>query len=92
MGVDVEVVQLELGTMYARLGAGDFDAAILLLPEMTEPNVLRHFQDAQQFNDWLNTSSDELDKHSPLDVLAEAGGVSRLTALVGKMRRKTPGA
>jgi hypothetical protein len=54
-------------------------------------NVLRYFQDAQQFNDWLNTTSDELDKHSPLDVLAEAGGVTRLTALVGRMRRKNPG-
>jgi uncharacterized protein (DUF2384 family) len=52
--------------------------------------VMRYFQDAQQFNDWLNTTSDELDKHRPLDVLAEAGGVSRLTALVGRMRRKNP--
>jgi peptide/nickel transport system substrate-binding protein len=43
VGVDAEVVPLELGTMLARLGAGDFDLAILLLPEMTEPNVLRHF-------------------------------------------------
>ena len=29
--------------MIARLNAGDFDLAILQLPEMTEPNVLRHF-------------------------------------------------
>jgi peptide/nickel transport system substrate-binding protein len=43
VGVDVVVVPLELGTMLTRLGAGDFDLAILQLPEMTEPNVLRHF-------------------------------------------------
>lgn len=43
LGVDAEVVPLELGTMLARLNAGDFDLAILQLPEMTEPNVLRTF-------------------------------------------------
>ncbi|HXX67751.1 MAG TPA: hypothetical protein VEK07_11240, partial [Polyangiaceae bacterium] len=40
---DATVVPLELGTMIARLGAGDFELAILSLPEVTEPNVLRHF-------------------------------------------------
>lgn len=43
VGMDVGVVPLELGTMLTRLSAGDFDLAILQLPEMTEPNVLRHF-------------------------------------------------
>jgi peptide/nickel transport system substrate-binding protein len=43
VGVEVEVVPLELGTMIARLNAGDFDLASLQLPEMTEPNVLRVF-------------------------------------------------
>ena len=43
VGVETEVVPLELGTMIARLNAGDFDLAILQLPEMTEPNVLRRF-------------------------------------------------
>ncbi|HSY24994.1 MAG TPA: ABC transporter substrate-binding protein [Polyangiaceae bacterium] len=42
-GLDVTVVPLELGTLLARLTAGNFDLAILQLPEMTEPNVLRHF-------------------------------------------------
>ncbi|MDP9150298.1 MAG: hypothetical protein M3O36_10205, partial [Myxococcota bacterium] len=42
-GVDAAVVPLELGTMIARLDAGDFDLAILQLPEMTEPNVLSYF-------------------------------------------------
>jgi peptide/nickel transport system substrate-binding protein len=42
-GLQVDVVPLELGTMIARLNAGDFDLAILQLPEMTEPNVLRRF-------------------------------------------------
>jgi peptide/nickel transport system substrate-binding protein len=43
VGVLADVVQLELGTMIARLNAGDFDLALLTIPEMTEPNVLRHF-------------------------------------------------
>jgi peptide/nickel transport system substrate-binding protein len=43
VGVHVEVIPLELGTMLERLNAGDFDLASLTLPEMTEPNVLRHF-------------------------------------------------
>ncbi len=43
VGVDAEVIPLELGTMFARLNAGEFDLAILALPEMTEPNVLRRF-------------------------------------------------
>jgi peptide/nickel transport system substrate-binding protein len=42
-GIDVEVVPLELGTLLARLGAGDFELATLQLPELTEPNVLRVF-------------------------------------------------
>jgi peptide/nickel transport system substrate-binding protein len=42
-GVEVTVVPLELGTLIARLNGGDFDLAILQLPEMTEPNVFRHF-------------------------------------------------
>jgi peptide/nickel transport system substrate-binding protein len=41
-GADVEVIPLELGTMLARLNAGDFEMAILSFPEFTEPNVLRN--------------------------------------------------
>ncbi|HEY2509381.1 MAG TPA: ABC transporter substrate-binding protein [Polyangiaceae bacterium] len=40
--VDAEVIPLELGTLLARLNAGDFEAAILSFPEFTEPNVLRN--------------------------------------------------
>jgi peptide/nickel transport system substrate-binding protein len=43
VGLLVTVVPLELGTMIARLNAGDFDIAMLTIPEVTEPNVLRHF-------------------------------------------------
>jgi peptide/nickel transport system substrate-binding protein len=43
VGVTAEVTPLELGTMIARLNAGDFDAAILQIPELAEPNVLRVF-------------------------------------------------
>lgn len=42
-GIELEVVPLELGTMIARLNAGDFDLATLQMPEITEPNVLRFF-------------------------------------------------
>ncbi len=42
-GIDAELVPLELGTLLARLGAGDFDAAILQIPELSEPNTLRVF-------------------------------------------------
>ena len=43
VGIDLEVIPLELGTMMARLSAGDFDMATLQLPELAEPNVLRVF-------------------------------------------------
>jgi peptide/nickel transport system substrate-binding protein len=43
VGIDAEVIPLELGTLLARLSAGDFDAAILQIPELMEPNVLRVF-------------------------------------------------
>ncbi len=43
VGVTVDVVPLELGTMLARLASGDFELATLQLPEVTEPNVLRVF-------------------------------------------------
>jgi len=42
-GVEVEVVPLEFGAMLTRLGAGDFELAMLQMPELTEPNVLRNF-------------------------------------------------
>jgi peptide/nickel transport system substrate-binding protein len=48
VGLRVDVVQLELGTMFARLSAGDFDLAVLQLPEMSEPNVLRVFLHSSQ--------------------------------------------
>jgi peptide/nickel transport system substrate-binding protein len=43
VGLHVEVTPLELGTLLARLSAGDFDLATLQLPELAEPNVLRVF-------------------------------------------------
>jgi len=49
IGVEVDAVPLELGTMIARLNGGDFDLAILQLPEITEPNVLRRFLHAASF-------------------------------------------
>jgi len=43
VGIAVDVIPLELGTLIARLNAGDFDLASLQLPELTEPNTLRVF-------------------------------------------------
>jgi peptide/nickel transport system substrate-binding protein len=43
VGVTLDVVPLELGTMLARLSSGDFELATLQMPEVTEPNVLRVF-------------------------------------------------
>jgi peptide/nickel transport system substrate-binding protein len=43
VGVRVDVVPLAIGTLFARLAAGDFDLAMLTLPEMTEPHVYRYF-------------------------------------------------
>ena len=42
-GVDIDVVPLELGTLLARVTAGEFELAILQIPELTEPNILRVF-------------------------------------------------
>jgi peptide/nickel transport system substrate-binding protein len=42
-GLPTTVVPIELGVMLARLDAGDFDMALLQLPELTEPNVLSWF-------------------------------------------------
>jgi peptide/nickel transport system substrate-binding protein len=43
LGFQLEVIPLELGSMIARLAAGDFDLAILQIPELTEPNALKTF-------------------------------------------------
>ncbi|HQY64180.1 MAG TPA: ABC transporter substrate-binding protein [Polyangiaceae bacterium] len=43
VGLLVETTSLELGTMLGRLGSGDFELAMLQLPEVIEPNVLRVF-------------------------------------------------
>lgn len=42
-GIKAEIVSVELGTLLGRLGQGDFDAAILQLPEIADPDVLRVF-------------------------------------------------
>ncbi|MCS6902579.1 MAG: ABC transporter substrate-binding protein, partial [Polyangiaceae bacterium] len=42
-GLSVELLPLDLGVMLHRLSAGDFELAILQIPEVTEPNLLRWF-------------------------------------------------
>jgi peptide/nickel transport system substrate-binding protein len=48
-GIDAEVIPLELGTLFTRLSAGDFDAAVLEIPELAEPNTLRVFLHSRSF-------------------------------------------
>lgn len=43
IGIDVTVEALELGTLLSRLSRGDFQLAILQMPELTEPNALKTF-------------------------------------------------
>jgi len=43
LGVDLHVEVLELGVLLDRLGRGDFDLALLQMPELTEPNALQVF-------------------------------------------------
>ena len=43
VGVAIEVVPLELGVLLHRLAVGDFELAILQIPEITEPDLLRWF-------------------------------------------------
>lgn len=42
-GLSVEVVPLDSGVLFSRLRAGDFDLAMLQMPELTEPHLLRWF-------------------------------------------------
>lgn len=42
-GLTTNVVPLDVGVLFSRLDAGDFDMAVLQIPELTEPNVLRWF-------------------------------------------------
>jgi peptide/nickel transport system substrate-binding protein len=42
-GLSTTVVPIDLGVLFTRLDAGDFDMALLQLPELTEPNVLSWF-------------------------------------------------
>jgi peptide/nickel transport system substrate-binding protein len=43
VGLEVRVSPLDFGVMMHRLDAGDFELAILQMPELTEPNVLNWF-------------------------------------------------
>lgn len=42
-GLSVRVVSLDLGVLLQRLDAGDFELALLQMPELTEPNILKWF-------------------------------------------------
>jgi peptide/nickel transport system substrate-binding protein len=42
-GLAVRLVPLDFGVLLARLDAGDYELAMLQMPELTEPNILRWF-------------------------------------------------
>jgi peptide/nickel transport system substrate-binding protein len=42
-GLRVRVVPLDFGVLLTRLDAGDYEMALLQMPELTEPNVLKWF-------------------------------------------------
>lgn len=42
-GLQVRVVSLDLGVLLTRLDSGDYELAVLQMPELTEPNVLDWF-------------------------------------------------
>jgi peptide/nickel transport system substrate-binding protein len=42
-GLHVAVLPLDFGVLLSRLDSGDYDMAMLQMPELTEPNVLRWF-------------------------------------------------
>lgn len=70
-GWNIEVVPLELGTLIARLNAGDFDAAILQMPELTEPNVLRVFMHSTYVPP-SGANRARIDDHT-IDLMLDAG-------------------
>jgi len=75
VGVTLDVVPLELGTMIARLGAGDFELATLQMPEVTEPNVLRVFLHSSSIPPAGANRGRVLD--ADLDALLDAGAEER---------------
>ncbi len=42
-GLEVQIIPLDLGVLLQRLDQGDFLMAILQMPELTEPNILKWF-------------------------------------------------
>ncbi|HEX2881333.1 MAG TPA: hypothetical protein VHO25_17515, partial [Polyangiaceae bacterium] len=42
-GLPTRVIPLDSGALFARLDRGDYQMAILQMPELTEPNVIRWF-------------------------------------------------
>jgi peptide/nickel transport system substrate-binding protein len=71
VGWKIEVVPLELGTLIARLNAGDFDAALLNIPELNEPNTLRVFMHSAYIPP--NGSNRARIRDASIDALLDAG-------------------
>jgi peptide/nickel transport system substrate-binding protein len=71
LGITLELVPLERGTMMARLTDGDFELAILQMPELTEPNALRTFLHSTSFPPVGSNRGRVHDE--PLDALLERG-------------------
>jgi peptide/nickel transport system substrate-binding protein len=89
-GFDVELASLDLGAMLQRLTKGDYSAALLQFPELTEPNVLRYFFHSSAIPgrsgfgvNRARYQSDDVDRW--LDEAATTPDVSERTVLYAKV-------
>lgn len=74
-GFVVRVSSFEIGTLLARLSDGNFDAAILQIPELTEPHVLSIFLHSRAIPP--NGANRSRVRDSALDALLDRGGSVR---------------
>jgi hypothetical protein len=84
-----------LGAMLPKGIRRHWDAQESCLPDkitVLRTAVRQYFHDIQQFSEWLNARSGELDGKRPLDVLVEDNGLQQLTLFVGSTRQKVAGA
>jgi peptide/nickel transport system substrate-binding protein len=90
LGVDLHVEVLELGVLLDRLGRGDFDLALLQMPELTEPNALQVFLHSG-FIPPLGSNRGRV-RDAELDALLDEGdqtsGLTERKAIYSKVERR----
>lgn len=89
VGIVLDVIPLELGTMLSRLGRGDYELAILQMPEVTEPNAFKTFLHSA----WISPVGSNRGRYASaeLDGILDAGerttGETERRALYAEMER-----